>query len=269
MVPANMPEKKSKDYVIGMIDLHCHILPGIDDGARSEEESVRLLLAEKEQGIDKVVFTPHFNPESISPEAFLEMRADSYERLKNTPGFSEIGVETQLGAEVFFSMRLMNMDVSELCFENTSYLLIELPTNVRPYGITHTVRSLLSRGYTPILAHVERYEYFTKDPTQLYDLVMLGCVAQVNAGAVVNGSSKKGVSAFRYLNWELAQIISSDAHSLETRPPNTRAAYDLVEKKLGRHYLKWLIENSLAVFQDKILEIPVVNKPKKFLGRWI
>ena len=251
-----------------MIDMHCHILPGIDDGAQTEQDSMELLRAEKDQGIDKIVFTPHYNPERISLEKFLDIRADSYQRLQNTEGFSALGLETKLGAEVFFSMRLVDMEVSKLCFENTDYILIELPTNVRPYGITHTMRHLIDRGITPILAHVERYGYFTNDPTQLYDLVMLGCVAQVNAEAVVNGASIKGVSALQYINWELAQIICSDAHSMENRPPNTKAAYRLVEKKLGEGYADWLQKNSLSIFQNRLFDMPVINKPKKFLGRW-
>ena len=213
-----------------MIDMHCHILPGIDDGAQTEEDSMALLRAEKEQGIRKIVFTPHFNPER--------------------------------------SMRLIDMDVSQLCFENTNYILIEFPTNMRPYGITHTVRNLLDRGYTPILAHVERYSYFTHDPTQLYDLVSLGCVAQVNAAAVVSGVSNKGVSALKYLEWELAHIICSDAHSVDQRPPNTKAAYELVNKKLGEQYARWIRKNTYDIFNNKYFDAPVIQKPKKFLGRW-
>ena len=252
----------------GMIDMHCHILPGIDDGAKDEKDALELLRAEKEQGISKVVFTPHFNPERISLDKFLDMRKKSYERLKNAEGFSGLGIETKLGAEVYYSMRLIEMDVSGLCFENTNYIMLEFPTNVRPYGITHTVQNLMDRGYTPILAHVERYGYFTDDPIQLYDLVMSGCVAQVNAAAVVSGIVNKGVSALQYIKWEMAHIICSDAHSLEKRPPNTKAAYELVEKKLGEDYTDWLKKNSLDIYRDKLFDIPVVHKPKKFLGRW-
>lgn len=254
--------------MIDMIDMHCHILPGIDDGAKNEKESLELLRAEKEQGISKIVFTPHFNPERISLDKFLDIREKSYECLKNAEGFAELDVETKLGAEVYYSMRLIEMDVSKLCFENTNYILLEFPTTERPYGITHTVQNLIDRGYTPILAHVERYGYFTNDPTRLYDLVMSGCVAQVNAAAVVNGISSKGVSALQYIKWEMAHIICSDAHSIEKRPPNTKAAYELVEKKLGEDYKIWLQKNSLDIYRDKLFDIPVVHKPKKFLGRW-
>ena len=251
-----------------MIDMHCHILPGLDDGAQNIEESLDLLNAEREQGIKKIIFTPHFNPERQNIDKFLQAREKSFNALKNADGFSDLGFETKLGCEVFFSMHLIETDIEKLAFENTKYILIEFPTMNRPYGITRTMQSILDREYTPILAHVERYEYFTHDPVKLYDLVSIGCVAQVNAAAVVNTSNVKGVNALQYINWELAHIICSDAHSIDNRPPNTKAAYKFVEKKLGSQYKDWLIKNSYDIFNDKYFDEPVIQKPKKFLGRW-
>ena len=251
-----------------MIDLHCHILPGLDDGAQTLTDSMALLRAEKSQGIESIVFTPHFHPERISLESFLNARADSYSRLTSAEGFSELNLETKLGAEVFFSMRLIEMDVTELCFENTRYLLLELPVSMKPYGMKHTLKQLIGRGIIPILAHVERYGYFTQDPVQLYDLVMSGCLAQVNAAAVLRTTGNKGVSALQYIRWELAQLIGSDAHSVKERPPNTRAAYRYIEDKLGESYAAWLLRNSQAVFRNSCFDPPVIQKPRRFLGRW-
>ena len=234
-----------------MIDMHCHILPGIDDGAKTVEDSMALLREEKKQGIKKIVFTPHFNPERQNFDHFLSAREDSYRRLKSAEGFEELKIETKLGCEIYFSMRIIDMNISKLAFENTNYLLIEFPTNNRPYGITRTMQSILEKGYTPILAHVERYDFFTDDPTKLYDLINI-----------------KGVSPLQYINWELAHIISSDAHSVEKRPPNTMAAYKFVEKKLGSQYKDWLIKNSYDIFNDNYFDDPVLHKPKRFLGRW-
>ena len=251
-----------------MIDMHCHILPGIDDGAQTVEDSLELLRAEKEQGIRKIVFTPHFNPERQDFDMFLKAREKSFEALKSAEGFSEIGIDTKIGCEVFFAMRLIEMDISKLAFENTKYILIEFPTMNRPYGITRTMQNIIDRGYTPILAHVERYDYFTDDPVKLYDLVSIGCIAQVNAAAVVNTSHIRGVNALKYISWELAHIISSDAHSVDRRPPNTKAAYQFVEKKLGSQYVDWLVKNSRDIFNDRYFDDPIIQKPKKLLGRW-
>ena len=227
-----------------------------------------LVREEKKLGIKKIVFTPHFNPERQNFDHFLSAREDSYRRLKSAEGFEELKIETKLGCEIYFSMRIIDMNISKLAFENTNYLLIEFPTNNRPYGITRTMQSILEKGYTPILAHVERYDFFTDDPTKLYDLVSMGCIAQVNASAVTDNINIKGVSPLQYINWELAHIISSDAHSVEKRPPNTMAAYKFVEKKLGSQYKDWLIKNSYDIFNDNYFDDPVLHKPKRFLGRW-
>ena len=96
----------------------------------------------------------------------------------------------------------------------------------------------------------------------------MGCIAQVNAAAVVNTANVKGVNALQYIDWELAHIICSDAHSVDHRPPNTKAAYQFVEKKLGSQYRDWLIKNSRDIFGNRYFDEPVIQKPKKFLGRW-
>ena len=251
-----------------MIDMHCHILPGIDDGAKTVSDSMDLLKEEKNQGIRKIVFTPHFNPERQNLEHFIAARQDSYQRLMAAESFNELGIETKLGCEIYFSMRIIEMDISKLAFENTRYLLIEFPTNNRPYGITRTMQSILERGYIPVLAHVERYDFFTDDPVKLYDLVSMGCIAQVNAAAVIENINIKGVSPLRYIDWELAHIISSDAHSIAKRPPDTLKAYKSVEKKLGSQYKDWLIKNTYDIFNNNYFDDPVTHKPKKFLGRW-
>ena len=72
----------------------------------------------------------------------------------------------------------------------------------------------------------------------------------------------------QYINWELAHIISSDAHSVDRRPPNTKAAYRLVEKKLGSQYKEWLIKNTRDIFNNRYFDDPIIQKPKKLLGRW-
>ncbi len=250
-----------------MIDLHCHILPEIDDGSGSIDESIALLKLQQKQGIDKLVFTPHFNFGKISIEDFVRARAESFERLSADERFQTIGIETKLGAEVYFSMKLIESDVDPLCFEGTNYILIEFPFNSRPYGIKETMTNLLDRGYSPILAHVERYAFFTADPTKLYDLIMMGCLAQVNASAVIKASGSP--NALQYIKWELAHIICSDAHSIKRRPPNTKAAYRYTEKKLGTQYTDWLIENSSNIFNGNSVDLPVIKKPRKFLFRWI
>ncbi|MDD6489433.1 MAG: hypothetical protein PUG48_06450 [Clostridia bacterium] len=250
-----------------MIDLHCHILPGIDDGAKTTDDSLNLIAAEKRQNVNSIVFTPHFNPEKVSVEQFCQARNNSMNRLTSSDDFAEYNISVKTGAEVYFSVKLKDIDIQPLCFDGTDYILIELPVNARPCGLTHTLRDIINKGYAPILAHVERYQYFTSDPTMLYDLVMEGCLAQVNAEAILgNGSSSS--MALKYIKWEMAHIVCSDCHSIKHRPPNIKKAFSYIEKKLGKHYTDWLIKNSKDIFNGRYVDMPVIEKPKKILGMW-
>ncbi|MGN0470472.1 MAG: tyrosine-protein phosphatase [Acutalibacteraceae bacterium] len=250
-----------------MIDLHCHILPGIDDGAKTIDDSLKLIAAEKRQNVNSIALTPHFNPERTSVEKFCQSRSNSMDILTSSSDFAEYNISVKTGAEVYFSVKLTDIDIQPLCFDGTDYILIELPVNERPYGLTHTLTDIINRGYTPILAHVERYQYFTADPTMLYDMVMKGCLAQVNAGAIL-GNSNASSMALKYIKWEMAHIVCSDCHSMKHRPPNMKKAFLYIEKKLGKQYTDWLIKNSNDIFNGHYVDMPVIKKPKKILGMW-
>ena len=249
-----------------MIDLHCHILPGIDDGAQTVDDSIALLESQYKQGVRNIIFTPHFHIRSISIDKFIEVREKSYEKLCSDPRFGKYDIKFKKGCEIYFSNKLMDKDVEPLCFEGTSYLLIELSTRERPYGLRTTLLDFINRGLTPVLAHVERYPYFERHPEQLCELVEAGCVAQVNADAVLDG---KGSIAFKYLKWGIARVVCSDCHSVDERPSNLRAAYDFIDKKLGSEYVRIINSTGMAIFDDRYVDIPVVHHPKKVLGFWV
>ncbi len=248
-----------------MIDLHCHILPGIDDGSKNIEMSLQLLEKEKRQGVKAITFTPHFHPNRISLDKFVQMREKSFRALTAEPKVQELEIPFRLGAEVYFSTKLNEMELDPLCFSDTNYILIELSTEERPYGLTHTLTDIINRGYNPILAHVERYPYFTSDPTRLYDLIQRGCTVQVNAGAIIEGSA----IVHKYIKWGMAQLICSDCHDTSRRVPNMKEAFDLVRKKYGTDYVKWFQKNARDVFKGRYVDLPEPTKPRKILGFWL
>ncbi|MEE1125252.1 MAG: CpsB/CapC family capsule biosynthesis tyrosine phosphatase [Acutalibacteraceae bacterium] len=250
-----------------MVDLHCHILSGIDDGAKELQDSIAMLRAEVAQGIRSVVFTPHFNLEKLSVEDFSALRNENLKLLQNSEEFKELNVTIKTGAEVYYSPMLYSADLEQLCIQDTDYILIELPVASKPYEMNNVIHSIINRGYTPILAHVERYPYFTENPVLLYNLVLEGCLAQVNAGAII-GKGNQSVMAMKYLKWELAQIVCSDCHSIDRRPPNIDKALDVINKKLGSDYIDWLDKNSSDIFNNRSVDLPVIQKPKKVFGFW-
>ena len=142
-----------------LVDLHCHILPGIDDGAKNLDVSMSLIQKEMEDGVVGIVFTPHFHYERITLDAFVQQRKMAYRSVVAQLAERKLPLAVKLGAEVYFTTALASLDLSKLAFAGSRYILIEFPTSIHPGGIEDTLFAVQNRGYTPILAHVERYPY--------------------------------------------------------------------------------------------------------------
>lgn len=248
-----------------MTELHCHILPGIDDGARNTNESLALLRAEAEQGVNRIIFTPHFN-ESISVDEFVRRRTDSFERLMSALAETDMQFDIKLGAEVFFTPALAKMDLLPLCFSGTSYMLLELPTTHKPDFLDETLSAIEEWNITPIIAHVERYPYAMNDPVMIYNWVKNGALVQTNAGSLwYNDSDTK--TLLKLIEWDLVHLISTDAHSPEKRPVNFLWGLEVLEKNLGTEVKNKLLENGDDIFDNiEIESYPYC--PKKSFGKW-
>lgn len=251
-----------------MVDLHCHILPFIDDGAKTKDVSVTLLELEKNQGVDSVVFTPHFKIDKISPEEFLKARNKSFDELKSVADYNKSQLNIKLGAEVLFSVSLLNIDLKPFCYQDTDYILLELPVKTKPYGLFEVLNAIINDGYIPIIAHIERYPYFAEDPTLLYELVMMGCLTHINAETIIQKSNLHKM-VMKYFKWQLIHFICSDCHSINRRPPNLKEAYQILQNSVGKQYTDWLMKNSENVFYGNDVDLSVVKKPKNFFGMWI
>lgn len=251
-----------------MTELHCHILPGIDDGAKDLECSLALLREEKKQGVESIVFTPHFNIDKISVEDFVAARNNAYQKLAENEEFQAMNFSTKLASEVYFSVSLDKAKLDDLCFGDTDYILVEFPFHFKPHGMMYMIDNVINRGYTPIIAHVERYDYVSKDPTILYDLVERGCLAHVNAEVLIKNSSKSSLP-MKYIKWGLVHFICTDCHSIEKRPPNIEQGYSIVKNKLGEKYYETLTENAKRVFNGKRIDLSEIKRPRNFLGTWI
>ena len=223
------------------------------------ETSLALLEMEKAQGVDRIVFTPHFRCDDCALEEFLDARDQAYKLLlESMPDDLKEWFTFKLGAEVYFSPTLSKIDLSKLCFEGTSYMLVELPftSGIRPAFLDEILYTISSRGITPIIAHVERYPYILSDPTQIYDWVMAGYLVQTNAKTVVSGDKM----IKKLLSWGLVQLVSSDTHSLHRRPPMMVEAFE----RLGDD----IKQNGDDIFENYEIDIGEPHYPKKVLGWW-
>ena len=228
-------------------DLHCHILPGIDDGAQSLEESVALLKEQKNQGVTKIVFTPHFWSFQKTIKQFAKDRYNAAVQL--SPILDELGIEWGAGAEVRMTPELLKMDLKSLNFVGTKYFLLEWPFTQFPLYGREVVDKIQELGYTPIFAHIERYEYFWNDPEALDEYIDEGVVCQINPGILLNSSTRK--YALKMIKNGYVHVLSSDAHSMEKRPPHLKLAYEILEKGAGRKTAELMRRNAERVFRGE------------------
>ena len=224
-----------------MLDLHTHILPRMDDGSQSPEESVRMLRMEAEQGVAHVVLTPHFYPSREDPEHFLSRRRESAASLlKAVQGQTNLP-QIHLGAEVTYYDGVSRSEgVEGLCIEGAGTLLLEMPFcewNERMLGEIYELRS--QRRIQPVLAHVERYLSF-QPAGVLSELCDHGVWMQVNASFFTRWQTSR--KALAMLNRREIHFIGSDCHNLTSRQPNMGDAVAKIEKKLGHDALQHLTD---------------------------
>ncbi len=225
-----------------MIDVHSHILPQLDDGSQSVEETLGLLEQLKQQGVTKVAATPHFYTHKDNLEAFLQCRAQSVAKLPQREDLPQVIV----GAEVtYFNGISQSDEMKKLQIGDTGLLLIEMPfTNWTEYMVQDVCAVAGQLGLQPVLAHVNRYR---GQMNRFADtLLEQGVLFQCNADAFFSFFSRR---------WTLKQFaqgnihfLGSDCHNLTTRPPMLGAAVKIVTEKLGEDILQSIAQREKAFF---------------------
>lgn len=255
-----------------MIDLHCHILPGIDDGAQSLEESVEMAKIAEAEGIERIVATPHFFREGFVYED-LGLIEKTRRLLTRTLEASNIQVEILRGAEVHITHDLMdeirkNRDF--LVVNHHSYMFIEFPSNHVFSGVKELFFELMSEGITPIIAHPERNSVFARHPSFLFELVRLGSLVQANSGSFSGIYGRKIEQAvLRFLEFRLIHFIASDGHNQRSLAPRLLEAKQRAAEILGMEKATALVDdNPRAVLEGReIPYFPEAIKPSKVKNR--
>lgn len=252
-----------------MVDLHCHILPDMDDGPKTCEESAKLIDLELKNNINHIVFTPHFNASGDKIEVFQNRRSYSLNRLKEALG-SQRNLQFKTGAEVYLTPDLLEIeDKSILCIDKTPYMLIELPWDYWPLWLTDVLYKLRLQGIKPILAHVEKYSPVLNHPQCLYDLVSSGAYAQINASSIVKHSEILN-KINQFIEHNLVHVIATDTHSLDKRPPLMNDALSIVRKHHSDEMVDYFIRNADRVFGGEMIDayepVEIVREKKGFKG---
>lgn len=221
----------------GIIDFHSHILPGIDDGSASVEESIAMLRQEAAQGIGHVIATPHFYARYDDPEAYFPARKQAWLRLRRElevqPGLPAVTV----GAEVHFFPGISHSDVLEaLTIGKKRCILIEMPDTPWTESMYRELENIFQRReLLPIIAHVDRYISPFRTHGIPDRLAQLPVLVQANASFFLRSSTRS--LALKLLRQDKIHLLGSDCHNLTTRPPLLGDAVEVIRQKLGEEPL--------------------------------
>lgn len=229
-------------------DFHSHILPAVDDGSKNIEESLGMLRCMSEQGINRVIATPHFYADRDRPENFLRRRKRALDEVLAASSLDDGFPEILLGAEVaYFHGMSESRALQDLVIEGTQAILVEMPMGRwSPAMYAELERIQRVQGLVPIVAHVDRYLGRFRDygiPDAIGELPVL---VQANASFFLHRESAR--KALKLLERDQVHVLGSDAHNLTTRRPNLGQAVAAIEAGLGQQAL-----DRIAGWQAQIL----------------
>lgn len=246
-----------------MIDVHSHILPNIDDGSRSIDETFNLIKEAKEAGFEGIICTSHYMEnyyETDRPEREVWINA-IHENLKN----KNIEMNLYLGNEIYMSDNIIKLleDGKATTMNDTSYVLFELPLNVEPMNLYDMVYEMQQYKIVPILAHPERYSFVQTDPELIYDLIDKGVLMQANYGSIVGQYGKKAqMIVQKFLENNMIHMLGTDAHRQNTIYPKIPEILVELKSLIGEEKLNELTTiNPELVINNKRIDI---RKPYKF-----
>ena len=232
-----------------MIDLHSHILPGLDDGARSPQESLSMARMAVESGVTAMVATPHCRDDRRR-EVY-----DSWLLLREALEEAKIPLQLFLGMEIFATSATARMLREGALFtvNNSRYPLLEFPFHAEGSRQTMILGSVCQAGFRPVIAHPERYSYVQQDLRVVNEWHRMGCLLQLNRGSLLGRFGRSAQeTAIRLVEHGFACAIASDAHSPYRRTPWMKDVHTLLRDGLSpAHARQLLLENPKKILQNE------------------
>ena len=252
-----------------MIDFHTHILPAIDDGSRSLEESIGLFKQQHRAGVQAIVATPHFYPDDKLEEFLVrrDLAAEQLEQALQAEGLTN-RVQLKKGAEVLLSVDTWRMENLEaLCMTGTKYILLEMPYSRWSEWVYTSVQNIIdNHKLIPIIAHVERYDTVMESPNQLLRFIEMGAFLQMNTYSLQKESSKQKL-AHKLLKHHMIHILGSDVHREKGFMP-IKEGYKLIELKHGEQLVGTMLQIGEGIYKGEDVT-PLEPTPlKKRFGIW-
>ena len=240
-----------------MIDFHSHILPNIDDGSRSIEETFNLIKEAEKAGFEAIISTSHYMEnyyETDVPEREVWVKA-ILENLKT----KNINTNLYLGNEIYFSDNIIELLEKRKAstINDTSYVLFELPLNAEPMNLYDIIYDMLQYKLVPILAHPERYSFVQKDPELIYDLIEKGVLIQSNYGSIIGQYGEKAqMIVKRFLESNMVHFLGSDVHRPNTIYPQIPKILNIISDIIGEDKKEeFTTINPQLVLNNKKIEV--------------
>jgi len=235
-----------------MVDLHCHILSGLDDGARSLDESLAMAEMAIADGITHVVATPHASSEYRFDYAAVERAASALQQAVGTRLHLATGCDLHLNPE---NLAALKKSPQRFCIHQKDYLLVEFNEFAIPPAMDQTLYEIQLARIRPIITHPERNAVLRAQPQRLEKWIRNGCYGQVTGGSLLGSFGPSALEAS--LGWMargLVHFVASDAHNTTGRPHKLRGAYNAVAKEFGKDKAEALfVDNPLAAFEGRPL----------------
>lgn len=235
-------------------DIHCHVLPDVDDGSKSIEMSMDMLSMAYDGGIRNMIVTPHHNRHY--QQVGNDRKIQIFNQLKEMTQKAFPDMKLYLGSEVMFSEETIQemKDGKIILMANSEYVLIEFHISVEFSYIKRAVDAILRTDRLPIVAHVERYSCLMGDIDKIEEIRDMGAYIQVNSSSVVEKKMKTRKYINKLFKWELVDFVASDAHDNKIRVPNLERSYIYIARKFGKNYAdKIFIENPSGIVAGAII----------------
>lgn len=239
-----------------MVDIHSHILYGVDDGSKSEEMSLNMLALAVKSGVKEIVATPHYMRGRFDLQYCEVIKA--VDKLQSLADDNEINIKVYVGQEIYYSNNLLQYynDKEIGTINNSRYMLIELP--IHSFNIDEVIDSIYElkiKGIVPIIAHPERYKLFIKKPEKINKLIDEGYLFQLNTGSLTGDFGEKvKKTAKLFLKHNIYSVVGSDGHRDNWRTTNMTPFLDIIK------------ENQIANFKDNSVNI-IQNNNINFNGK--
>lgn len=236
-----------------LIDIHTHLIPNVDDGADSIEETLKLAQTAVDEGIKHTVLTPHHNKYWVTNEKEKVLRLTK--KVENV--IDEAGIPLSVSPcqeirmneeflEDLFNDNYLSIDA------NGKYYLVEFSWQTFPSFAKDYLQQMLDADIIPVIAHPERQQPFIENPNILRDLINMGCLSQITATSIVGGYTEEiRQTAYQMMRENLIHVIASDAHDTVVRPYNLNQALKILKLEFGTEYADYLIQNAERIFKGE------------------